>query len=64
MVKNQLTMREGWRAFYRESGKLAVGVSETQTCPGRWLDMSDHPLWNLAWGRICPMRDLVAEKLG
>jgi hypothetical protein len=24
----------GWRAFYRESGKLAVGVSETRTCLG------------------------------
>jgi hypothetical protein len=46
-----------WRAFYRESGKLAVGVSETQTCPGRGPNMSDHPLWNPAWGWICPVRD-------
>jgi hypothetical protein len=54
----------GWRAFYRESGKRAVGVSETQTCPGRGPDMSGHPPWNPAWGRICLVWDLVAEKLG
>jgi hypothetical protein len=64
MVMNQLTTREGWRAFYRESGKLAVGVSETRTCPGRRSDMSGHPLWNPAWGQICPVRDLVTKELG
>jgi hypothetical protein len=54
----------GWRAFYREPGKLAIGVSETRTCPGRGSDMSGHPLWNPAWGRICPVRDLAVEELG
>jgi hypothetical protein len=34
----------GWSVFYRESGKLAVGVSKTQTCPGRRSDMSGQPL--------------------
>jgi hypothetical protein len=29
---------------------LAVGVSETQTCPGWGLDMSNEPLWKPARG--------------
>jgi hypothetical protein len=64
MVRNQLTTREGVESFYIESRKLAVGVSETWTCPGRGPDMFSHPLWNPAWGRICPVRDLVAKELG
>jgi hypothetical protein len=37
-------------AFIASKENLAVGVSETRTCPGRGLDMSDQLLWNLAWG--------------
>jgi hypothetical protein len=42
--------REVWGAFYSPQENLAVGVLETQTCPGQWSDMSGQPLWNLAWG--------------
>jgi hypothetical protein len=40
--------REAWGAFIAPQGNLAVGVSETRTCPGRGRDMSCHHLWNLA----------------
>jgi hypothetical protein len=29
---------------------LAIGVSETRTCPGWGSDMSGQPLWKHAWG--------------
>jgi hypothetical protein len=41
--------REAWGAFIAPQENLAVGVSETRTCPGRGLDMSGHPLWKPAW---------------
>jgi hypothetical protein len=50
--------------LYRESGKLAIGVLEIWTCPGRGPDMSGQSLWNPTWGRICPVRDLVTKELG
>jgi hypothetical protein len=37
-------------SFIVSQENLAVGVSETQTCPGRGPDMSGQPLWNPAWG--------------
>jgi hypothetical protein len=39
----------GGGAFIASQENLAVGVSETRTCPGQGLDMSDQPLWKLAW---------------
>jgi hypothetical protein len=36
--------------FIAPQGNLAIGVLETQTCPGRGPNMSDQPLCNLAWG--------------
>jgi hypothetical protein len=38
--------REAWGTFYIPQGNLAVGVSETWTCPGRGPDMFVHHLWN------------------
>jgi hypothetical protein len=40
--------REAWGAFYSPQENLAVGVSETRTCPGRGPNMSGHCLWNPA----------------
>jgi hypothetical protein len=37
-------------SFIAPQENLAVGVSETRTCPGQGLDMSDKPLCKLAWG--------------
>jgi hypothetical protein len=34
--------------FIAPQENLAVGVSETWTCPGRRRDMSGHRLWNPA----------------
>jgi hypothetical protein len=36
--------------FIAPQENLAVGVSETQTCPGRGPDMSDQHLWKPTWG--------------
>jgi hypothetical protein len=36
--------------FIAPQENLAIGVSETRTCPGRRSDMSGQPLWNPAWG--------------
>jgi hypothetical protein len=36
--------------FIAPQENLVIGVSETQTCPGRGSDMSGQPLWNPAWG--------------
>jgi hypothetical protein len=36
--------------FIAPEENLAVGVLETQTCPGRGSDKSDKPLWKVAWG--------------
>jgi hypothetical protein len=40
--------REAWGSFIALQENLAVGVSETWTCPGRRSDMSGHRLWNPA----------------
>jgi hypothetical protein len=38
-------------------------VSETRTCPGRGLDISDNRLWNSAWGPdMSGPRDLTQDK--
>jgi hypothetical protein len=42
--------REVWGPFIAPQENLAIGVSETWTCPGQGPDMSDKPLWMLAWG--------------
>jgi hypothetical protein len=59
-VSKCLQYENEWSAMLERHGRafiapppqenLAVGVSETQTCPGRGPDMSDKLLWNLAWG--------------
>jgi hypothetical protein len=36
--------------FIAPQENLAVGVSETWTCPCRGPDMSGEPLWKSAWG--------------
>jgi hypothetical protein len=38
------------RPFIAPQENLAIGVSEIWTCLSRGLDMSDQPLWKLAWG--------------
>jgi hypothetical protein len=43
-----LERREG--PFIAPEENVAIGVSETQTCPGRGPDMSGKHLWKLAWG--------------
>jgi hypothetical protein len=47
---SDLSCWRGVGAFYSPDENLAIGVSETQTCPGQGLDMSDQPFWNSAWG--------------
>jgi hypothetical protein len=42
--------RRGGGAFIAPQENLAVGLSETRTCPGQGLDMSGQPLWKPAWG--------------
>jgi hypothetical protein len=42
--------REVCGAFYSPQENLAVGVSKTRTCLGWGLNMSDQPLWKVAWG--------------
>jgi hypothetical protein len=49
--------REAWGAFYSPQENLAVGVSETRTCP---TNLSGTRLGD----RICPVQDLVTEELG
>jgi hypothetical protein len=36
--------------FIAPQKNLAVRVSGTRTCPGQGPDMSDQPIWKLAWG--------------
>jgi hypothetical protein len=50
--------------FIAPKENLAVGVSETQTCPGRGLDMSGQLSEKRLGDPICPVPDLVAEELG
>jgi hypothetical protein len=40
--------REAWGPFIAAEGNLAVGVSETRTCPDRGLDIYGHCLYNPA----------------
>jgi hypothetical protein len=50
-------------AFIAPQGNLAVGVSETQTCPGWGPDMSGQALWNPAWElNKSGFRDLTQDK--
>jgi hypothetical protein len=42
--------KEARGGFYNPQENLAVGVSETRTCPGWWPDMFGQPLWNPTWG--------------
>jgi hypothetical protein len=42
--------REVWGPFIAPQENLAVGVTETRTCPGWGLHMSRQPLWNPALG--------------
>jgi hypothetical protein len=42
-----LERREG--SFIAIQENLAVGVSETRTCPDQGSNMSGQPLWKPAW---------------
>jgi hypothetical protein len=50
--------------FIAPQENLAIGVSETRTCPGRELACPANLSGNRLRDQICLVRDLVVEELG